>query len=73
MTKTFILRIEEHNKFSIAVEAETPEEAEEIAALNLAKFRTVQGNLADTGERADLNEQALAKTKAKGRAGSVTL
>ncbi len=28
MTKTFILRIEEHNKFSIAVEAETPEEKE---------------------------------------------
>ena len=47
------------------------EEAEEIAALNLAKFRQVQGSLADSGERADLNEQALAKCKAKGRAGSV--
>merc|ERR1711892_1415536 len=35
------------------------EEAEEIAALNLAKFRQVQGNLAQSGERADLNEQAL--------------
>merc|ERR1712020_291775 len=49
------------------------EEAEEIAALNLAKFRATQGNLADTGERADINEQALAKYKAKARAGSIGL
>jgi len=41
------------------------EEAEEIAALNLAKYRQVQGNLADSGERADLNEQALAKMRAR--------
>merc|ERR1711970_339105 len=41
------------------------EEAEEIAALNLAKYRKVQGNLAASGERADLNEQALAKMKAR--------
>merc|ERR1712193_601792 len=47
------------------------EEAEEIAALNLAKFRQAQGNLADAEERADLNEQALAKFKAKGRSGSL--
>merc|ERR1712029_1014331 len=46
------------------------EEAEDIAALNLAKFRQAQGQLADAEECADLNEQALAKTKAKGRAGS---
>jgi myosin heavy chain 6/7 len=46
------------------------EEAEEIAALNLAKFRQAQTNLADAEERADLNDQALAKLKAKGR-GSV--
>merc|ERR1719242_124831 len=46
------------------------EEAEEIAALNLAKFRTAQGTLADSAERADLNEQVLAKAKSKGR-GSV--
>ena len=46
------------------------EEAEEIAALNLAKFRQAQAQLADAEERADLNEQALAKAKAKGRAGS---
>merc|ERR1711997_1400925 len=49
------------------------EEAEEIAALNLAKYRAAQGNLADTGERADMNEQALAKYKAKTRSGSVAL
>ena len=36
-----------------------------MAALNLAKFRQVQGNLAISGERADLNEQALAKSKAR--------
>merc|ERR1712142_400907 len=47
------------------------EEAEEIAALNLAKYRQVQGNLQQSGERADLNEQALAKMKAHNRASSV--
>merc|ERR1712242_297184 len=44
------------------------EEAEEIAALNLAKFRQAQNNLGDASERADMNDQALAKLKAKGRA-----
>merc|ERR1712215_108540 len=47
------------------------EEAEEIAALNLAKYRQVQGNLQQSGERADLNEQALAKMKAKNRSSSL--
>merc|ERR1712013_429965 len=47
------------------------EEAEEIAALNLAKYRQVQGNLTASGERADLNEQALAKMKASSRASSL--
>merc|ERR1712118_613500 len=47
------------------------EEAEEIAALNLAKFRQTQTNLADSQERADLNEQALGKLRAKGRANSM--
>merc|ERR1719355_280463 len=46
------------------------EEAEEIAALNLAKFRQAQNSLAESTERADLNGQVLAKAKAKGR-GSV--
>merc|ERR1712126_799541 len=43
------------------------EEAEEIAALNLAKFRQAQANLGESHERADLNEQAVAKMKAKER------
>merc|ERR1712183_457146 len=47
------------------------EEAEEIAALNLANFRKVQGNVQQSGERADLQEQALAKMKASSRAGSL--
>ena len=47
------------------------EEAEEIAALNLAKFRKVQSDLEQAEERADINEQVLAKMKAKGRATSV--
>merc|ERR1711935_101202 len=47
------------------------EEAEEIAALNLAKFRQAQAQLGDACQTADINEQALAKTKARGRAGSV--
>ena len=46
------------------------EEAEEIAALNLAKFRQTQSTLAESEERADLNEQALAKIRARGRASS---
>merc|ERR1712227_606165 len=41
------------------------EEAEEISALNLAKYRQVQSNLSVSAERADLNEQALAKTRAR--------
>ena len=47
------------------------EEAEEIAALNLAKFRQAQAQLGDAHERADINEQALAKTKARARGGSI--
>merc|ERR1712122_438539 len=46
------------------------EEAEEIAALNLAKFRQSQAMLADAEERADISEQALAKSKAKARGSS---
>merc|ERR1719315_558944 len=47
------------------------EEAEEIAALNLAKFRQVQVNLTQSNERADLNEQALSKMKAQNRSASI--
>ena len=47
------------------------EEAEEIAALNLAKFRKVQGSLSEAGERADLNEHAVGKARARGRSSSI--
>ena len=46
------------------------EEAEEIAALNLAKFRKVQADLEQAEERADINEQVLAKYKTRGRGAS---
>ena len=47
------------------------EEAEEIAALNLAKYRLAQAQLGESQEHADLNEQALAKFRAKERASSL--
>jgi len=47
------------------------EEAEEIAALNLAKYRQAQANLQDSEQRADLNEHALSKYKTKGRGSSM--
>jgi len=47
------------------------EEAEEIAALNLAKFRKTQSDVGEAGQRADLNEQALAKSRARGRSCSM--
>merc|ERR1712008_356529 len=43
------------------------EEAEEIAALNLAKYRNAHAQLSDAEERADLNEQSLVKTKTRGK------
>ena len=48
------------------------EEAEEIAALNLAKFRQVQVSLTEVTGRADISEQASARLKAQARAGSVS-
>jgi len=47
------------------------EEAEEIAALNLAKYRQVQAHLGESAERADICEQALARAKASGRSSSL--
>jgi len=47
------------------------EEAEEIAAINLTKFRKTQVDLTETQERADLTEQAYAKYKARGRSMSI--
>ncbi|XP_037083824.1 myosin heavy chain, muscle-like isoform X9 [Pollicipes pollicipes] len=46
------------------------EEAEEIAALNLAKFRKAQQELEESEERCDLAEQTLAKFRARGRGAS---
>ena len=39
------------------------EGAEEVAALNLAKFRKVQGALSEVAESAEIQEAALAKAK----------
>merc|ERR1719219_1553155 len=41
------------------------EEAEEIAALNLSKFRKVQGDLQESSNVAECNELALAKARAR--------
>merc|ERR1711879_129121 len=49
----------------------TYKEAEEIAALNLAKFRKTQQELQECLERADLSEQAVAKFRARGRSVSM--
>merc|ERR1712055_138596 len=49
------------------------EEAEEIAALNLAKYRKVAGALGDAEVAADANEQALAMRKARARSASLGL
>ena len=49
------------------------EEAEEIAALNLAKFRQVQANMSDAQERAELSELALAKFRAYGRSNQMVI
>jgi len=43
------------------------EETEEIASLNLSKYRKVQQELDDACERADESENALAKLRAKNR------
>merc|ERR1711935_1226956 len=47
------------------------EEAEEIAALNLAKCRKVAGALGDAEAVADANEQAFALKKARARSTSL--
>merc|ERR1711973_1028774 len=47
------------------------EEAEEIAALNLAKYRQVAGALGDAEASADANEQALARMRARARSASL--
>merc|ERR1712051_403448 len=47
------------------------EEAEEIAALNLAKYRKVAGALGDAAAAADIAEQAMAMRKARARSASL--
>merc|ERR1712154_255983 len=46
------------------------EEAEEIAALNLAKYRQVQGNVSAAMERADISEQSAARYRTRARSTS---
>ena len=45
----------------------TPPLQEEIAAVNLAKYRKVQNELEDAEERADSSDSALTKLRAKNR------
>merc|ERR1712223_976653 len=47
------------------------EEAEEIAALNLAQFRQTMTTMASSQEAADVSEQALAKLRTRARSSSV--
>merc|ERR1711971_154294 len=49
------------------------EEAQEIAALNLAKYRKVAGALGDAEASADANEQAMAMRKARAKSASLGL
>merc|ERR1719208_682279 len=49
------------------------EEAKEIAALNLAKYRKVAGALGDAEASADANEQAMAMRKARAKSASLGL
>merc|ERR1712226_1135203 len=49
------------------------EEAEEIAALSLAKYRKVAGALGDAEASADSNEQAMAMRKARAKSASLGL
>ena len=46
------------------------EEAEELAAVNLTKFRKIQSELEDAEERASLAENQLNKMRAKNRSTS---
>jgi len=43
------------------------EEAEEIAAINLTKYRKIQHDLEETESRADIAENLVGHLKAKGR------
>ena len=60
-----------HERNKVKCYKKQNEEAEEIVALNLETFRKVQSDLEQAEERADINEQVLAKYKAKGRGTSL--
>ncbi|MCP9264596.1 Slow myosin heavy chain 1 [Dirofilaria immitis] len=47
------------------------EEAEEVAAINLGKYRQLQTQLDDANERADIAENSLAKLRSKNRASTI--
>uniref|UniRef100_A0A0R3RHL6 Myosin motor domain-containing protein n=1 Tax=Elaeophora elaphi TaxID=1147741 RepID=A0A0R3RHL6_9BILA len=47
------------------------EEAEEVAAVNLGKYRQLQTQLDDANERADIAENSLAKLRSKNRASTI--
>jgi myosin heavy chain 6/7 len=47
------------------------EEAEEIAAQNLAKYRMVQSSVAEATERADGSEESLARMRTRARSASI--
>ena len=52
-------------QFKIRTYKKQVEDAEEIAALNLAKFRKAQSEMEEADQRANLSEQALSKLRAK--------
>ena len=58
-----LLRVSEGKSYWLSVQ-------EEIAAINLAKYRKVQHDLEESEERADSAENAVSKLRAKGRTSS---
>ncbi|VDM98822.1 unnamed protein product, partial [Onchocerca ochengi] len=44
---------------------------EEVAAVNLGKYRQLQTQLDDANERADIAENSLAKLRSKNRASTI--
>merc|ERR1719462_391050 len=63
-----------HDLDEMVAEAGMSEDKAQRAMVDAARladeYRQVQTNLAGSTERADLNEQALAKTRARGRSAS---
>ncbi|VDM25839.1 unnamed protein product [Toxocara canis] len=47
------------------------EEAEEVAAVNLGKYRQLMSQVDDANERADIAENSLAKLRSKNRASTI--